>query len=75
MSERLTPYRELAEIIDRLPLLTREARRARGLSLRMAADKIGISFNTVTRIEHGDDCSLSSAVAVLRWLDWTPERK
>jgi ribosome-binding protein aMBF1 (putative translation factor) len=51
--------------------LLREARRARGLSLRAAADELGMSFNTVTRIEHGADCALSNAVAAMRWLDQT----
>lgn len=68
-AERPTPYTELADVIAALPLLVREARRARGLSLRSAAAEIGIGFATVTRIEQGEDCVLSSAVAVLRWLD------
>jgi len=69
---RPTPYRELAGVLEGLPLLLREARRARGLSLRAAAGEIGMSFSTVTRIEEGVDCVLSNAVAVLLWLDQTP---
>jgi ribosome-binding protein aMBF1 (putative translation factor) len=68
-AEKPTPYSELADVIAALPLLLREARRARGLSLRAAAAEIGIGFATVTRIEQGVDCVLSNAVAVLRWLD------
>jgi transcriptional regulator with XRE-family HTH domain len=64
-----TPYRELAALVDNLPLLLREARRARGLSQRAAARELGCSFSTVSRMEAGDDCALSNAVAVLRWLD------
>lgn len=71
MNQKPTPYAELADIIGNLPLLLREARRARGLALRAAADELGMSFNTVTRIEQGTDCVLSNAVAVLRWLDQT----
>jgi transcriptional regulator with XRE-family HTH domain len=69
-----TPYRELGDVISNLPLLLREARRARGLSLRGAARELGMSFATVTRMEKGEDCALSNAVAVLRWLDHTEEQ-
>ena len=44
-------------------------RRERGLSLRAAAEEIGIGFNTITRLEKGHDVTLDSAIAVLRWLD------
>ncbi|GIF14819.1 helix-turn-helix domain-containing protein [Actinoplanes teichomyceticus] len=67
-----TPYAELADIIASLPLLLREARRTRRLSLRAAAKELGMSFSTVSRIEAGDDCALSNAIAVLRWLDRMP---
>lgn len=66
---RLTPYGELADVIGHLPLLLREGRRARGLSVRAAARQLGCSFSTVSRMESGEDCALSNAVAVLRWLD------
>jgi len=72
MTAHPTPYGELADVIASLPLLLREARRARGLSLRATAKQLGCSFSTVTRMEAGDDCALSNAVAVLRWLDQTP---
>jgi transcriptional regulator with XRE-family HTH domain len=73
VNDQPTPYAELAEVIARLPMLLREARRARGLSMRAAARELGISFSTVHRIEEGQDCALSNAVAVLRWLDQTRE--
>lgn len=74
MNGHPTPYAELAEVIDRLPMLLREARRARGLSMRAAAKELGISFSTIPRIEAGQDCALSNAVAVMRWLDQTEAR-
>lgn len=74
MNDQPTPYAELADVTTNLPLLLREARRARGLSMRTAADQLGMSFSTVQRIEIGQDCVLSNAVAVLRWLDQTPAR-
>lgn len=67
--DRLTTYAELAQIVDVLPLLTKEARRGRGLSLRDAAAEIGTGFNTLTRFEHGANVNLSNAVKILRWLD------
>lgn len=72
MAEELTPYTELAEVLNALPLLLREARRARGLSQRATADQLGFNFSTVSRIEAGRDCVLSHASAVLRWLDTRP---
>lgn len=74
MTDRPTPYAELADVVGNLPLLLREARRARGLSQRAAATEIGVAFSTVHRIEAGQDCVLSNAVAVLRWLDQAPAR-
>lgn len=75
MNDHPTPYRELAETIANLPLLLREARRARGLSQRAAAEQIGVSFATVSRIETGSDGMVSNAIAVLRWLDQTAPRE
>jgi ribosome-binding protein aMBF1 (putative translation factor) len=71
-SVSLTPYAELAEVIGSLPLLLREARRQRRLSIRAAGREMGIAFSTVDRIERGEDCALSNAMAVLRWLDQRP---
>jgi transcriptional regulator with XRE-family HTH domain len=64
-----TSYRELADLLDNLPLLIREARRTRGLSLRAAAREIGTSFNTLTRVEHGAQVTSGNAADLLRWLD------
>lgn len=71
-SVSLTPYTELAEVVASLPILLREARRARRLSMRAAAREMGISFSTVYRIEQGEDCAMSNAMTVLRWLDQRP---
>lgn len=68
MKGTLSPYGELASVLDNLPILVREARRARGLSVRAAATQIGCSFSTVHRFENGDDVNLSNAAAMLRWL-------
>lgn len=54
-------YSDLAAVIESLPLLVREARRARGLSVRAAAAQVGCSFSTISRFENGDDVNLSNA--------------
>ncbi len=63
-----TPYSELIGVVEALPLLVRETRRRKGLSLRAAAQEIGVSFATVARAENGEDLVLSCAVALLRWV-------
>lgn len=69
---RPTPYAELAAVIEALPLLLREARRQRQLSARAVARQLDCGVSTVLRIEDGEGCALSNAVAVLRWLDRAP---
>lgn len=64
----LTSYSELADVLANLPVLVRENRRRRGLSLRAAAQEAGVSFSTIARTESGDDCALSSAIALINWL-------
>jgi transcriptional regulator with XRE-family HTH domain len=73
MSEQLTPYAELAEVLANLPLIVRERRRQRRLSIRTAGAEIGISFSTISRLENGEDMNESSLAAVLRWLDGPSE--
>lgn len=72
MSARQSTYAELVDVLDLLPRLLREIRRLRGLSLRAAADEIGVAFNSLSRFERGQDVLLSNAVAVLKWLDQPP---
>ena len=67
--EQLTTYTELAIVLDNLPLLLREERRKRRLSLRQAGEQIGVSFSVVRRFEEGSDCVLSNAVRILQWID------
>ncbi|TMR11043.1 helix-turn-helix transcriptional regulator [Nonomuraea turkmeniaca] len=62
------PVHDALEVLAAMPELLREARRARGLSLRAAADEAGCNFNTLSRVERGIDCSLFNAVAILRWV-------
>lgn len=64
----LTSYHELAAVLDSLPLLVREARRARRLSLRRAAEQMSVNATTIHRTESGEAPSVPSAVKMLRWL-------
>lgn len=69
---RLATYAELADILDRLPDIVRDTRRARHLSRRVAADQIGCSLQTVARIETGESCGAYVFTAIIRWLDQPP---
>ena len=65
----LSPYDELISILDSLPVLVREKRRRLGLSLRAAADEIGMSAPTIQRCEAGQkEVSLTNATILLRWV-------
>lgn len=46
----------------------RRERRRRGVSLRDLADQIGVSFNTLSRVENGHLPSLKHYENVVRWL-------
>lgn len=63
-----TSYAELIELLDYLPVLVRETRRRKGLSVRAAAQQAGISFATLARAEQGEDLRRSTFVALLRWV-------
>lgn len=68
---KLTGYGELAEVLVSLPLILREMRRARGISLRKAAEEIGVGFTTLHRMENETSSfDVRTALAVMRWLDW-----
>jgi predicted transcriptional regulator len=62
----LPPLLTLAEV----GAAVRTVRKSLGLSLRDAAEQIGTSFNTLSRLERdAADCAYSTVLAVLRWLD------
>lgn len=71
MSDAPTSYGELADIIDNLGLIVREARRARGTSQRAAAAQMGGQYSTISRVENGAACDSTSLLLILRWLDLT----
>ncbi|HEU4544468.1 MAG TPA: helix-turn-helix transcriptional regulator [Jiangellaceae bacterium] len=71
MTRRQASYGEAADMLAELSTAVRVTRRARRLDLRQTAEKSGVSFTTIGRIERGEDCSLSNAIKLLRWLDGT----
>lgn len=48
--------------------MLRERRQALGLNLRDAAEQIGISFNSLSRVERGLAPDAPSLIAILGWL-------
>lgn len=69
-SDAPTSYVEMADVVDNLGLIVREARRARRLSLRAAAVQIGVGFTSLSRIESEiNGCNTDTLIQVLHWLD------
>ena len=68
-SRKPTAFGEMVDVIDSMPTILLNARRARGLSLREVAEKTGLSFSTVSRMESGAEFSSISLKAVLLWLE------
>ena len=68
-------YWATIEALEWLPALVRVERLRRGLSLRTAAAEIGYTYADLCRFENGSkDVRVSTAVAMLRWLDADPEQ-
>lgn len=59
----------LTDAIESLPAAAKAVRQARLMSLRDAADQIGIPFNNLARFEQGGNCTLATVVAVARWVE------
>jgi DNA-binding transcriptional regulator YiaG len=63
-------YPEIIDVLESLPVMLRETRRRKGLSLRQAAEELDVSFSSVTRWERGQTVGLGIKVIVrvLRWI-------
>lgn len=62
-------YDGLLQVLADLPVICRETRRRKGLSLRAAAQQAAVSFSTLDRMERGDTgANLTSIVAILKWV-------
>lgn len=68
----LRTFAEMATTIENLPLIVREVRRARGLSLRDVEGATGISNPTLSVLEQGKgNLTAENVVRIFRWLDET----
>lgn len=65
-------YAAAIEALEALPAALKAVRLSRGIALRGVATEAGVSFSTVTRIESGEDCTVGSALALLRWMATPP---
>ena len=58
-----------ANVLENLPSMLAAQRKRRRLSLRQAADQIGVNYVTLRRIEVGRTVPrVTAAVLILRWL-------
>ena len=68
VAHELVSYLEIARVVELLPTLVREKRRRDGLSLRAAADRIGVAASTVKRFEDGAGIAWEKVPVLLRWV-------
>jgi transcriptional regulator with XRE-family HTH domain len=59
--------------IARLGAMMKARRREKGLSLRDLADLIGVSFNTLSRVERGHVPDLKNFQLIVEWLEMPAE--
>lgn len=74
-SRRQATYAELDAVLRTLPVMSREARRARAWTTKEFGQRVGLSSSTVSRLENGKPVTLDTASAVLRWLATTTASK
>lgn len=66
--QTLTGYGELIEVLESLPVILREARRRKGVSIRQAAIELDVSFSSISRWEAGiTHPDTPKIIKVLRW--------
>jgi len=58
--------------IEELGRLLRAERRKRGLSIRAAADEVGVSFNVLARVERGHLPDIDNYQRIVRWMGIAP---
>ena len=63
-----------ARCVETAPRALRVYRGVRGLSLREAADEIGVAHATLWRFEQGESVHSRHLPGILRWLDANRER-
>lgn len=62
-------YDEVARLLEALPVVVFERRRALGLSIRAASKEMGFSYTTLARLEEGVDVHGRHLILALKWLD------
>lgn len=64
------PVRDVIDLLETLPTTVKELRTVRGLSLRRAAEEIGIGHITLHYFETGERRSeLLTAIIILEWIE------
>lgn len=63
-----TGYAELLQVLDNLPLIVRETRRRKGLSLRAAQAESGVDQGTILSAERGGNLTVANVRALLQWV-------
>lgn len=69
MSTRLRTIDDLMRFLNTVPVMLIYERRKRQLSIRAAADEIGISPTGLSQIEHGHNYNVGSLKKILEWLN------
>jgi transcriptional regulator with XRE-family HTH domain len=67
-NDTLSTWTDLLATLNEVPVAMRTVRRGRGLGLRGAAQEIGVSFATVSRVERGEEYDIGTLRRVLAWL-------
>lgn len=63
-------YREVHNVVAHLPIVLRNVRARRELSLRVAAAEIGITHSSLSRFERGNhSLDVASLLLIMSWLD------
>lgn len=68
---KVSTYAELRDVLSRLGTLVRDERRRRGISLRQAEAETGVSNARLCQLENGGTANVTTALALLAWLDGT----
>lgn len=68
----MTDIQKAIELLELLPKMVASARQMRHLTLRQAADQIGVNYGTLSRLESGENTTLKNAVLALKWIGTTP---
>lgn len=63
---------DVLHVLDTIGVTLMAVRVLRGASQREVARQTGLSLSVVSRVEKGEDCTVSSARALLAWIGGTP---